>query len=186
MHVAELHHVGGRPLLNGMFAVSKRETAVGADGVPFEVCRLIMKLVPTNSCCRSLIEDISTLPTVAGMSSVMLDDNQLLITSSEDIRCFLLPISYSNCLWAFNNSVAIAQHMHRRVISQVLRGERALATGHQEIRRDRGPSTSGHLYRVYLDNYDEPQKVDRRLADAPWLSGRPTRPWGCPGTPRKP
>ena len=84
MHVSELHRVDGRPLLNGLFAVSKQETAVGTDGAPFEVCRLIMNLVPTNSCCRSLVGDTSTLPSVVGMSSVILEDSQLLITSSED------------------------------------------------------------------------------------------------------
>ena len=88
MHVSELHHVNGRPLLNGLFAVSKQETSVGADGQSFEVCRLIMNLVPTNSCCRSLVGDTSTLPSVVGMSAVVLEDSQLLITSSEDIRCF--------------------------------------------------------------------------------------------------
>ena len=65
MHVSELHRVDGRPLLNGLFAVSKQETAVGTDGAPFEVCRLIMNLVPTNSCCRSLVGDTST-PTQCG------------------------------------------------------------------------------------------------------------------------
>ena len=204
MHVSELHHVGDRPLLNGLFAVSKQETAVGADGQPFEVCRLIMNLVPTNGCCRSLVGDTSTLPSVVGMSSIILDDNQLLITSSEDIRCFFylfrtpaswwkymgfarevppeaLSASCTGTGWhlvtqvlpmGFINSVAIAQHVHRRVIGLALRGERALASGHQELRRDRGSSSADHLYRVYLDNYDELRKVDRKLAET--LAGTPS------------
>ena len=204
MHVSELHHVNGRPLLNGLFAVSKQETAVGSDGHSFEVCRLIMNLVPTNSCCRSLVGDTSTLPSVVGMSAVVLEDSQLLITSSEDIRCFFylfrtpiswwkymgfarevppeaLPASCSGTGWhlvtqvlpmGFINSVAIAQHVHRRVISLALRGEKALASGHQELRRDRGFSAADHLYRVYLDNYDELRKVDRRLAET--LAGTPS------------
>ena len=36
----------------------------------------------------------------------------------------------------FINSVAIAQHVHRRVIGQALRNERTLAGRHQELRRD--------------------------------------------------
>lgn len=122
------------------------------------MCRLIVNLVPTNGCCRSLVGDTSTLPSVVGMSSVLLEDNQLLITSSEDIRCFFylfrtpsswwkhmgftrevpaeaLPEVYTGDGWhlvtqvlpmRFINSVAIAQHVHRRVISQALRGEKAL------------------------------------------------------------
>ena len=70
------------------------------------------------------------------------------------------------------NSVAIAQHVHRRVIGLALRGEKALASGYQELRRDPGFPTADHLYRVYLDNYDELRKVDRRLADT--LAGTPS------------
>ena len=33
-----------------------------------------MNLVPTNSYCRSLMGDTSTLPTIVGMSSVILED----------------------------------------------------------------------------------------------------------------
>ena len=204
MHVSDLHHVDGRPLLNGLFAVSKHETAVDSEGKSFDVCRLIMNLAPTNSCCRSLVGDTSTLPTVVGMSSVILEDSQLLITSSEDIRCFFylfrtpsswwkymgfarevpveaLPEGFVGKGWhlvtqvlpmGFINSVAIAQHVHRRVIGQALRNERTLAGRHQELRRDRAASTSDHLYRVYLDNYDELRKVDRRMAET--LTGTPS------------
>ena len=204
MHVSELHHIDGRPLLNGLFAVSKDESAVDEKGDPFEVCRLIMNLVPTNSCCRSLVGDTSTLPSVVGMSSVILEDSQLLITSSEDIRCFFYLFRTPSSWWkymgfarevpievlpsgvvgggwhlvtqalpmGFINSVAIAQHVHRRVIGQALRGEKALASGHQELRRDRGFSASDHLYRVYLDNYDELLKVDKKLAAT--LTGTPS------------
>lgn len=49
-----------------------------------------MNLVPTNAICRNLVGDTATLPSVVGLSSIILEDNQLLLTSSEDIRCFLL------------------------------------------------------------------------------------------------
>ena len=204
MHVSELHHIGGRPLMNGLFAVSKQEQATDAQGNVFEVCRLIMNLVPTNGCCRSLVGDTSTLPSVVGMSSIVLDDNQLLVTSSEDIRCFFylfrtppswwkymgfgrevpreaLPSGYTGGGWhlvtqvlpmGFINSVAIAQHVHRRVINQALTGEARLASRHQEIRRDRVSSSAPHLFRVYLDNYDELKKVDRQLAEV--IAGSPS------------
>ena len=188
----QLHHINGRPLMNGLFAVEKGEKGVGSDGLEFEVCRLIMNLVPTNSICRNLVGDTCTLPTVVGLSSIILDDDQLLLTSSEDIRCFFylfqtpqkwwpymgfarevpqeaLPAGHEGCGWhlvtkvlpmGFVNSVAIAQHVHRRVISQALYADSGLATRHQEIRRDRVSSRADHLFRVYLDNFDELQKVD--------------------------
>lgn len=56
----------------------------------------------------------------------------------------------------FVNSVAIAQHVHRRVIQQALGGEKQLA-GKQEIRRDRHKSSASHQYGVYLDNYGTEQ-----------------------------
>ena len=192
----ELHHICGRPLMNGLFAVEKGEKGVGPDGVEFDVCRLIMNLVPTNSISRNLVGDTCTLPTVVGLSSIILEDDQLLLTSSEDIRCFFylfqtpqswwrymgfarevpseaLPVGHDGPGWhlvtkvlpmGFVNSVAIAQHVHRRVISQALHADARLATRHQEIRRDRTSSRADHLFRVYLDNFDELQKVDRRVA----------------------
>ena len=72
----------------------------------------------------------------------------------------------------FINSVAIAQHVHRRVIQQALGGERKLAGKQQEIRRDRHQSSASHQYRVYLDNYDELNKVDKQLAET--LKGTPS------------
>ena len=44
----QLYHVGDRPVLNGLFAVEKGEKALDDKGEEFEVCRLIMNLVPTN------------------------------------------------------------------------------------------------------------------------------------------
>ena len=200
----DLFHVKGRPVLNGLFAVEKGEKAVDAGGEEFEVCRLIMNLVPTNGLRRNLVGDTSTLPTVTGMSGTVLGDGELLLTSSEDIRCFFylfrtppewhrfmgfgrevpengLPAGYTGKGWhlvsrvlpmGFINSVAIAQHVHRRVIQQALGGERKLAGKHQEIRRDRHQSSSSHQYRVYLDNYDELHKVDKTLAGT--LAGTPS------------
>ena len=204
MHISDIHHINGKPLLNGLFAVGKNEFQTDESGSQFEVCRLIMNLVPTNGCCRSLTGDTSTLPSVIGMSSIVLEDHQLLVTSSEDIRCFFylfrtppswwrfmafgretpeecLPAGCSGTGWhlvtqvlpmGFINSVAIAQHVHRRVINQALKGERKLASGHQEIRRDRHHSRAPHLFRVYLDNYDELKKVDKHLAST--IAGTPS------------
>ena len=73
----------------------------------------------------------------------------------------------------FINSVAIAQHVHRRVISQALFSGELLASRHQEIRRDRVSSRADHLFRVYLDNFDELRKVDKRVAGL--IEGTPSQ-----------
>lgn len=81
--VREVYHLRGQPLLNGMFGVSKEEFHGS-----WEVHRLIMNLVPVNKLCRNLAGDISTLPNWAGMTPYLLDDKEITLMSSEDIRCF--------------------------------------------------------------------------------------------------
>ena len=154
----------------------------------------------TNSCCRSLVGDTSALPSAVGMSSIVLEDHQLLVTSSEEIRCFFylfrtpaawwrymafgreiphdaLPESCEGRGWHLVTQVlpmgfmAVAQHIHRK-INQALKGDQRLASGHQEIRRDRHHGRAPHLFRVYLDNYDELQKVDKTLASM--IAGTPS------------
>ncbi len=83
MPVRDLCHIGDTPVLNGMFGVSKDEFDQG-----FEVMRLIMDLIPVNKLCRNLGGDISTLPNWSGMGSYVLEDGEVLLMSSEDIRCF--------------------------------------------------------------------------------------------------
>ena len=81
--VDELYHWKGVPLLNGLFAVGKGEFEGG-----IETQRLIMNLTPTNSLCRSLAGDVSTLPGLSGFSGFLLESDEVAIFSSEDIRCF--------------------------------------------------------------------------------------------------
>lgn len=79
----DLHHVCGQPLLNGMFSVGKGEY-VGL----LETQRLIMNLIPTNALCLGIRGDVSTLPMVAGFNGILLEEGEMILTSSEDIRCF--------------------------------------------------------------------------------------------------
>lgn len=81
--VEGLCKVGGRPLLNGMFAVGKGEFKGG-----IETQRLIMNLIPINHLRRSLEGDIGTLPGVSGLSAYLLERGEVALLSSEDIRCF--------------------------------------------------------------------------------------------------
>ncbi len=188
--VSDLYHVGGQPLLNGMFGVSKDEFANG-----WEVMRLIMNLVPVNKLCRNLGGDISTLPNWGGMNPFLLQDGEVILMSSEDIRCFFylfkIPRSWQRFMgfnklvpgalvpkaWkgracvlvsrvlpmGFLNSVSIAQHIHRRVARMAL--QNPLGLGPQnEIRRDKALPNSQTLYRIYLDNFDILEKVDKNTA----------------------
>ena len=79
----DIFRVQGKKLLNGMFGVSKQEY-VGST----EVHRLIMNLIPLNKIVRGVDGDISTLPAWASMTPLFLDDDQQLLVSSEDVRCF--------------------------------------------------------------------------------------------------
>lgn len=82
----------------------------------------------------------------------------------------------------FVNSVAIAQHVHRRVISQALYSGQGLASRHREIR----PTAVQIIYsgctwtismsyarwiREWLDLWKENRLI------GPWLSERPTKRW---------
>ena len=179
VHESEVYHVQGRPLLNGLFGVSKQEFT--SQGV--EVMRIIMNLIPVNSVVRCLDSDISTLPTWSGVSplELMVDDD--LIVSSEDVRCFFyifripqdwfpymcfnrpLPDSLAGDRpgkWfpcsavlpmGFKNSVALAQHIHRMLAKKAVA---KMGGGMEmEMRKDRPFSSSNPLFRIYLDNFDE-------------------------------
>eukprot|EP00435_Cladocopium_sp_Y103_P008139 s339_g2.t1 len=82
--VERLYHLGDTPLLNGLFSVSKNEFS--ETGV--ELHRLIMNMVPLNNLCRSLKGDVGTLPTIAGLSAFFLENNEVAVMASEDIKCF--------------------------------------------------------------------------------------------------
>ena len=188
--LSELHCVGGSPLVNGLFAVSKDEFCGSV-----ELCRLIMNLKPVNALTRPLEGDTCTLPMVTQMANLFLDDDDLLTVSSEDLRCYfylfsipeawqkymgfgrilppsLVPVEGNDEPWVlcsrvlpmgFLNSVGIAQHIHRNVVRRAMGSLQPPLGGEHELRRDRLFSHLPVLYRVYLDNFDELRKADRRL-----------------------
>ena len=190
--VEDLFHWKGEPLLNGLFAVGKGEFVEEV-----ETQRLIMNLVPVNSMCRSLSGDVSTLPGLAGFSGFTLEEGQVSLISSEDIRCFFYLFSLPQC-WkrylgfnrlvspslvppklqgkdcvlvarvlpmGFLNSVSIAQHVHRNVVRWSATACPEAIGGEKELRKDRPPPSGDSLYRVYLDNFDQVEKYDRRTAE---------------------
>ena len=191
--------IGGQPLLNGLFSVSKDEEK---DGI--QLARLIMNLKPWNRISRSLDGDVGTLPAVTQMGSLHLHEDDVLVTSSEDLRCFfylfkvppawtkfmafgkevprcLVPSEGAGKRWflagrvlpmGYLNSVGIAQHIHRAVLQRAIGSIKGLGMTVQEIRRDRGFSCFPNLFRIYLDNFDQLQKIDRKTAHL--LAGNPS------------
>ena len=189
--IDELYTINQQPLHNGMFAVSKQEFKGN-----IEICRLIMNLKPVNLNCKGLEGDTCTLPAVTQMGHCILTDDEVLCTSSEDIRCFFYLFSVPEA-WirfmsfgkevpkklipedrrdtphylaskvlpmGFVNSVAIAQHVHRNVVRRCMGSLQPPIGGHQEMRRDRVHSHHPNLFRIYLDNFDQVKRVDRKTA----------------------
>ena len=218
IHAKEVHCAAGAPVLNGLFGVPKGEEA---GGLP--VHRLIMDLRPCNLVCRALDGDISTLPSWATMSPLQVMPTEDLVVSSEDVRCFFyifkIPREWTRLLafnkvlprdlWptadgpyylasqvlpmGFKNSVSVAQHVHRNIIRRAGLRIPGHLEGSAEIRKDRPFSGSSTLHRVYLDNFDLLEKVDRRTAQL--LQGEPSpallalraeyEEWGIPRHPKK-
>lgn len=186
---SKLCHVQGRPLLNGMFGVTKGESSGG-----FETHRLIMNLVPLNAICKGIQGDVSTLPSWAGSSPMSLLPEQDMIISSEDVRCFFyifqVPSTWHKYLafnrpipaklhpgndephylcsrvlpMGFKNSVSIAQAVHRNIVKRAsLRGDAILLREH-ELRKDKTFPTGDRVHRIYLDNFDILEKRDSKTA----------------------
>ena len=187
VHEDDLYRVEGKPILNGLFGVSKNEFSGN-----FEVMRLIMNLIPANRLCRALDADIGTLPSWAGMSPLCLQPDENLLVSSEDVRCFFyifrLPDSWKSLMafnrplpsslagarpgnWypcsavlpmGFKNSVSLAQHVHRFIAKRAL--ARVSLGSELELRKDKGFPSANPLFRIYLDNFDELSKVSKDVA----------------------
>ena len=81
--IDQLYHIGQAPLLNGMFGVGKGEF-VGE----VQTQRLIMNLIPLNQLCEPLVGDVVTLPNISGFGTFLLDEGEVALISSEDVRCF--------------------------------------------------------------------------------------------------
>lgn len=189
MPLDEAFRVDGSPILGGLFGVPKNEEK--PDGTP--IVRLIMDLRPINQNFLPLGGDLSTLPVMSQMFQLELQPHQDLIISSEDIRamfyviglppvwnkflCFSRTIPrrfapdsskdyvlFSRVLpMGFINSVALAQHLHRRIVSRALRGYLPLS---HEIRRDRDFPRVHDFYRIYLDNFDSLSARSKNILEA--------------------
>ena len=218
MAEADLYHVKGKPLLSGLFGVSKGELANGYD-----VHRLIMNLIPLNNICRGIQGDIATLPAWSSSGPLYLMPTENLLISSEDVKCFFyifrVPSAWERFLgfnkvvssrfhpgregrhvlvakvlpMGFKNSVSIAQHIHRTIAQRAAKRTPGRLQAHQELRKDKPFPSTEVLHRIYLDNFDEMEKVDENLAQVIKGSASPAilalrqeyEHWGIPRHPRK-
>ena len=113
-----LYHCHGVPLLNGLFAVGKGESQGGIESQ-----RLIMNLTPLNSLCRSIAGDVSTLPGLTGFSGFLLEDDEVALLSSEDIRCFFYLFSLPE---AWKKYLGFNREVSPDVVPSSLKGKRCV------------------------------------------------------------
>ena len=155
--------------------------------------RIIMNMIPVNNVCRGIEGDISTLPSWAGMTPLHLQPHEQLLVSSEDVRAFFyifkVPSSWHRFLafnrplppelaggrpgrWypysavlpmGFKNSVSLAQAVHRFVVNRALYNVPGQG-GQNEVRKDRPFPRANPIHRIYLDNFDELEKVSKDMA----------------------
>eukprot|EP00438_Fugacium_kawagutii_P011017 Skav214773 [mRNA] locus=scaffold3923:40117:45759:+ [translate_table: standard] len=212
----EVFHVEGKPLLNGLFGVSKGEMANGYD-----VHRLIMNLVPLNNICRGVQGDVATLPSWSSTSPLNLLPSEELVVSSEDVRCFFYIFRVPDSWWpylgfnkavppnlhpgregkhylcsrvlpmGFKNSVSIAQAVHRTVVRRASQRPEAGLQPQAEMRKDKVFPSVPVMHRIYLDNFDLLEKVDRSMSELVAGTAGPSvlalrAEYDCLGIPRHP
>lgn len=73
----------------------------------------------------------------------------------------------------FLNSVAIAQHVHRRIARIALHSNLVGLGPQAELRKDQPFSSSPLLYRIYLDNFDIIHRMGHQLACL--VEGKPSK-----------
>ena len=179
MPLSDVLHVDGAPILGGMFGVPKNETT--AEGIEilrlimdFRPCNenflhlggdlstlpvlsqmFQLEIRPHESIVISS-EDIRAMFYIIGLPDCW---RHYFAFSKPVPQQFCPPntsgtyVLYSRVLpMGFLNSVAVAQHLHRQVVAQALKGS---ISSSWEIRRDQEFPRAPQYFRTYLDNFDE-------------------------------
>ena len=67
-----------------------------------------MNLIALNQLCESLVGDVMTLPNISSFGTFLLDEGEVALISSEDVRCFFylfkVPLAWKRFL-GFNKRV---------------------------------------------------------------------------------
>ena len=101
--LSQVIHVGGKPVLGGLFGVPKSEEV---DGIP--VLRLIMDLRPINKLFESIVGDLNTLPMLGQLLPLEIFPEETVMVSSEDIKAMFYIIGLRECwrpLLAFGREI---------------------------------------------------------------------------------
>eukprot|EP00435_Cladocopium_sp_Y103_P013778 s336_g3.t1 len=191
VRASELYQVQHTPVLNGMFAIGKGEFQGNLETCRLimnlkPVNQLCYQLVgdtatlPTATCLGQMTldpeeqlvtssEDIRCFfylfqvprPWIRFLGFGLAVPRELVPNEFGDevgyLAAKVLPMG-------FVNSVSIAQHIHRLVVRRCLATLRPPLGGESELRRDRLFSSCPTLFRVYLDNFDQLQRVHKNLA----------------------
>ena len=188
----ELFQVNNCALKNGLFAVSKQEYKDGIEALRLimnlkptnSLCLGLTGDTPTLTSVTGMTGFYLSDSEVLTLSSEdircffylfrvpqawirfmgfgrCVPDELLPIHAREGQRGFLCSLVLP---MGFLNSVAVAQHVHRNMIKKSLGSLRGVVGGESEVRRDKVAPHGKKIFRVYLDNFDEMKKVDRRTA----------------------
>ena len=189
MKLSDLYHVGDLPLVNGLFAVSKDEFQGDVELcrliMNLKPVNALTRPLEGDTCTLPMVTQLGGLYLEEGelltVSSEDLRCYFYLFSVPEAWHRYLgfgkrlpvelVPGGYASEDWVlcsrvlpmgFLNSVGIAQHIDRNVVTKCM-GSLACPWGpERELRRDRHMSHLPELYRVYLDNFDELRKADRK------------------------
>ena len=192
MPLEEVYHLHDEPLLNGLFAVGKSEWVDGLETqrlimnlTPVNaLCRALagdigtlpslanfgLMMLGKDEACVVSSEDVRCFfylfRTPEAWHRYMCFNKEvsahLVPAHLKGKRCVL---SATVLPMGFANSVSIAQHVHRNVIKWAANTMSPPLGGEGEIRKDRGFPSCPSRFRVYLDNFDQLEVVDKRMAD---------------------
>ena len=85
MPESEVFQHNGVPVVSGFFGVGKGKDVPDHPGV--EQLRLICNLVQSNGCFREVRGDVSHLPYMMQWGSIILEEDEVLLVSQEDMTC---------------------------------------------------------------------------------------------------
>ena len=188
----EVYHLEGEPVLNGLFAVGKNEYVGTLETQRLimnltpvnRLCRELagdISTLPTlaNFGLLTLGEEEVCLVSSEDVRCFFYlfrtpDKWHKYMAFNKILSPHLVPNKYKGraCVMAacvlpmgFANSVSIAQHVRRNVTKWANRTVEPAVGSEQEIRKDKGFPSSSSRFRIYLDNFDQLEVVDAKLAE---------------------
>ena len=190
--ITEVHSVQGSPLLNGMFSVSKQEFQGNVEVcrliMNLKPANLNCRPLEGDTCTLPAVSQMGGIYLADGEVLTTSSEDircffylfkvppswvrflcfgrdapeSLVPPENKGVRHVLAALVLP---MGFVNSVGIAQHIHRNIVRRALGSIRQPMLGHQEMRRDRVATSHPNIFRVYLDNFDQLQRVDRATAE---------------------